>query len=508
MHMTTAPFALPNASPLAQRVILVRLWASAAFVAALSTGVIWEASPGINWLLCVAAASVALLTAAHSEGTLRHVAPPLALAVLVTLGIVATASEPLHALSILVVLSLLAIAIARTHPTHHAGTRSWEVVALPVIVFVNCVVEATRRATETVRELTNDRAVPVIRGVVLTLPIAGLFALLLASVDPTLAAWRDDLGRLLSSWDFVPRLVFFGGVLGLSLGALGYALRPAEKESRPTGETTPLLQLGETERLMVLSAIAGLFTLFLTLQVSYLFGDVARVQGSGVSYAEWARRGFAELTVVATLCGGVILALALTAPATRRRRRILIMELIVLGETQVLLHSAFRRVVLYENAYGFTTTRVYAQAYMIVVAASLLLLAHELLRQPSARRLLGRAGALAVMAMTAMAVWNHEGWIVTQNVARYEHTGKLDVRYLACDLSARAVPEVLRAAQRVEVGTAALAREVVGQRFAGRLNDSWYEWNVGRSRARNAIAQSAIVAPPGNRSFVLCHREW
>jgi uncharacterized protein DUF4153 len=505
--MTTAPFALSDASSPAQRAILVRLWVSAALVAALSAGVIWEASPGINWLLCVGAASVALLAAAGAKGAVRHVAPPLALALVMAVGIASTASEQLHALSILTVLSLLAIAIARTHPARYARMRALELVATPAVVAVTCIVEATRRATETVRELTNDRAVPLIRGVVITLPIAGLFALLLSSVDPTLSAWRDEVERLLSSWHFIPRLVFFGVVLGLSLGALGYALSPSQGESRSSAETKPLLQLGETERLMVLSAIAGLFTLFLTLQLSYLFGDVARAQGSGISYAEWARRGFAELTIVATLCGGVMLGLALIAPATRRRRRILILELIVLGETQVLLHSAFRRVLLYEDAYGFTTTRLYAQAYMLVVAASLVLLAHELLREPSARRLLARAGALAIMGLAGLSMWNHEAWIVRQNVARHAMSGKLDMRYLACELSASAVPEVLHAAKAASGMTHQLAREAIGQRFGRMPRDSWYEWNVGRSRAFNVMVSGRIVPPP-DPSARVCRSEW
>jgi hypothetical protein len=290
---------------------------------------------------------------------------------------------------------------------------------------------------------------------------------------------------------------------------LGYAAAGGTRTAaRTSPETKPLIQLGEPERLMVLSAIAGLFTLFLTLQLSYLFGDAARVQGSDLSYAEWARRGFAELTVVATLCGGVIMTLALLAPAAKRRRRILVVELIVLGETQVLLHSAFRRVLLYEDAYGFTTTRLYAQAYMLVVAASLILLAAELLRRPSARRLLARAGALAVMGMAVVSVWNHEAWIVRQNVARHATTGKLDMRYLACDLSPRAVPEVLRAADRMPGTTRELTRTAVAERFFWVMDDEWYEWNAGRSRARRAIAALGIVAPSVDAPIGACSREW
>ena len=506
--MTIAPF--PHAEPFSstQRVLLGRLWASSALVAGLSTAVLWDSLPGINWLLCVLPATVALMASAYDARALGRIAPPLALAVLTAVGIVFAASEPLQVMSVLAVLTLLAVAIARANPERYA--RAWliELFAMPAIVFVTCVIEAARRTTETARALTNDRAVPIIRGAALTLPIAGLFALLLSSVDPTLSAWRDELGRVLSTWHFVPRLVFFAAILCLALGAVGYAARPSSPGAGSRPDFMPVVQLGETERLMVLSAIAGVFTLFLTLQVSYLFGDIARVQGSGVSYAEWARRGFGELTIVATLCGGVIMGLALLAPSSQRRRRILIVELIVLGETQVLLHSAFRRVLLYEDAYGFTTTRLYAQAYMLVVAASLVLLAGELLGRPSARRLLGRAGALAVIGMTGLSLWNHEAWIVRQNVARYAETGKLDLRYLACGLSARAVPEVLRVSDQRGGTSREMTRTAIGERFMWIMDDEWYEWNAGRARARDAISAAGIVGPGPDTATGICSREW
>jgi hypothetical protein len=505
--MSTASFAMPTASTIAQRATLARLWTASALIAALSSSLIFDAQPGLNWLLCITAASMALLSVASAQGTARSVAPPLVLALMTGITLTIASVELLQVMSIFAMLVLLSIAIARAHPTSYAVAPLLKLAALPIVVFASCVAEAIRRATETVQALTNDRAVPWIRGLVLTLPIAGLFALLLSSVDPTLDAWRQDAERLFSSWHFVPRLVFFTLILGLSLGALGSALRPARAVSREPSDARPLVQLGETERLMVLGAIAGIFTLFLTLQLSYLFGDVARVQGSGMSYAEWARRGFAELTVVSTLCGGVIMALALLAPAVTRRRRILVVELVVLGETQVLLHSAFRRVLLYEDAYGFTTSRLYAQAYMLVVAASLVLLAHELLRQPSARRLLGRAGALALIGMTSVGVWNHEAWIVRQNVTREARAGELDMRYLACGLSARAVPEVLRAADRVGGTSRELTRLAISERFAGRQY-AWYEWNAGQARAQRAISAEKIAPRDADSATGVCTLDW
>src|SRR5688500_4829459 len=253
MPMTSPSYALSQAASPAQRAVLVRLWTSSAALAGLSAGVIWNAHPGINWLACVVTASLALLGPARAERTVGPVAPPLALAVLTAIGIVFTSSELLHFMSILAVLTLLALAIARARPERHARARLIELAALPVIIFVTCIAEAIRRATETLQELTNDRAVPVNRGAAPTIPIAGLLRILVSSDTPRVGALREDLEKLLSTWHFVPRLVFFTAIHGITLGALGYAASAYRRTTpRPAVETRPLIQLGETERLMVL----------------------------------------------------------------------------------------------------------------------------------------------------------------------------------------------------------------------------------------------------------------
>jgi hypothetical protein len=111
------------------------------------------------------------------------------------------------------------------------------------------------------------------------------------------------------------------------------------------------------------------------------------------------------------------------------------------------------------------------------------------------------------MALAGVSMWDHEGWIVRQNVARYMETGKLDMKYLACDLSARAVPEVLRAGERSGFAGKRLTHEAVAKRFAGRTPDAWYEWNLGRSRAERAIANAGIAPVPNTQSNV-CQLQW
>ena len=304
--MTSVPFAVSDTSSRADRALLVRLWLGAGAVASLATATIFDASAGLNWLLCVVVAAAALVAIAHREGTVSHVAPPLALALLVATGLVVTAAEALQFFSVMAVMLLLAVAIARSHPERHAHARLLSLAILPLVVGAEIIAQAVRRTLESASALTGQRAMPVLRGVAIAVPIAGLFALLLSSADPTMAAWRESLEEMFSSWEFVPRVMFFGFVLVLSLGALGYAASVSTDRARtaaPMSDRKPLVQLGGAERVIVLGTIAGLFTLFLTLQLRYLFGDVASVIGNGMTYAEWARRGFVELTVVAAFRG-------------------------------------------------------------------------------------------------------------------------------------------------------------------------------------------------------------
>ena len=51
----------------------------------------------------------------------------------------------------------------------------------------------------------------------------------------------------------------------------------------------------------ILVLVNAVFTGFVALQAAYLFGGLDTMQAIGLSYAEYARRGFFELVAVAAL---------------------------------------------------------------------------------------------------------------------------------------------------------------------------------------------------------------
>ena len=130
-------------------------------------------------------------------------------------------------------------------------------------------------------QVAAERSQGWMRGALLALPVVVVFGLLLANADPVFATLRRSLEEVLSRWDFLPRLVFFGVLFVASLGAGGLALRGSSASS-PVSTPSSCACLGRTERLVVLGAVAGLFAVFLLLQLTYLFGNAPAVAGSGI----------------------------------------------------------------------------------------------------------------------------------------------------------------------------------------------------------------------------------
>jgi two-component system sensor histidine kinase BaeS len=355
----------------------------------------------------------------------------------------------------------------------------------------------------------STRARAVLRGAIITIPVVVFFALLLAGADPLFATWRDEIARIISAWSFIPRAIFFCVLLVVVLGAYSFAarapIRSGSSASAGAGPDSRNRWLGATERLILVSAVAALFWLFIAVQLSYLFGNAPALPGSGVTFAEYARRGFTELTIVAT-CSVVLILVSerygrLNGHAIRLRALTISLLIAVL----IILASAFHRVSLYEAAYGYTIPRLYAQVYMLVLATALLALAWGVTRTLNTGLYFRSVMAVAVVAFAILVFWNHEAWIASANIDRYSTTGKLDVVYLTRDLSPNAIPVVVSRLKTLPEPMQGQLHEAVVARYGSgrRLHpDRWFEWNLRRQRARTALASIGLPLATGAPAVV------
>ena len=273
------------------------IWITALAIAALGNGLLYDALPGANWPLWTTAAAACLLIFCRLKSGLRSpVIAAGAVATVIAGGAAVTANPFMLVLIVLGVIAYLSIQMLLAESPDWSRIRAAVAIPAPVVAFAHALVESGRRTIEAMHLVRSDRARSIIGGIAITLPVMVIFALLLSSADPLFAEWRDTVENLISNWDFVPRTIFLLALLSIVLGAYGVAARGSSGIDMQAGATTGAARqwLGVTERIILISSVTALFSLFLLVQITYLFGNLPRVTGSGITFAEYARRGFAQ----------------------------------------------------------------------------------------------------------------------------------------------------------------------------------------------------------------------
>ncbi len=306
--------------------------------------------------------------------------------------------------------------------------------------------------SQTSKEQNPSKSKPglaILRGVLITIPLLLLFGLLLASAD---TIFSEMLGSAFDWLKFdifdnlIPHIFFILLLTWFGAAALWHALTKSENQLAIQPDK-PLFKpfLGMTETSIALISLNILFALFLAVQFRYFFAGSANVSIDGFTYAEYARRGFFELVAVALIASVLYFSLAsFTKRGTQAKKRAFsVMAGLLLAQVGVMLISAFQRLRLYEQAYGFTSLRLAAHVFMVFVG--LLLLALILMELTNSFRRLGLVLVLGVLAFALVMVGlNEDSLIAQQNLERAVQGEKLDAAYLVHGLSNDAVPTLFR----------------------------------------------------------------
>jgi hypothetical protein len=389
--------------------------------------------------------------------------------------------------------------------------RSASVVAAMATMTLEATVAGAARAIRTVRPAATLRSaripgalVSIGRGLLLAVPIAAIFAILFASADPIFGrAMTDFLGWKLDLGELPGRLLFVIACAWLAAGTLSVAAVGIPEVSRAslgaaarTGIVVPAGRLGAAEALIVLLVIDAVVGLFVWLQIAYLFGGQSTLIAAGMTYSDYARRGFFELVAAACLAGAVVV--VLEAAVARRSRPYLAALLGLLALTAVVLVSAALRLRLYQDAYGWTELRLYVLTTIVALAAALVLMTTLAVRDRM--RWLGHGlAAIGVVALVALNLLAPAAFVATRNMERVidpslvapgGHAG-LDATYLGV-LPDDAVPVLVEALPGLPARERPAVLAILQDRKAELATDpalaSPAAWNLGRERARASLA--------------------
>lgn len=312
--------------------------------------------------------------------------------------------------------------------------------------------------------------------VVATVALLAVFVPLLGGADATFAALFDAaLPRFDGALGFQWLALFV--VAGLvAAGALFVLAAPPMPASEGAGGLR-VRQLRRIEWVLPVGTLTALFTVFVGAQFMALFGGDDYVQRTaGLTYAEYARTGFWQLSTVSVLTLAVLLLVLRWArqdtAGDRMWLRALFSAVVVLS--LIIVASALGRMWTYQQAYGFTVLRVLVEVCELWLGLVYLLVLVSVL---SLRRLwLGRAVfGTALAALLALAVVNPERLVADRNIDRWERGKTFDFDYLT-ELSADSLPAIDRLPEPMRTR----AREII---LARMNSDSWNSWNRSRSNA-------------------------
>ena len=499
------------------RTIATRSLAAAFAIGAVAQALLVNAELGINVPLIVVATMAAAASLAHGGRRIDRLDLWLPAAALTLSAMVAIRSDAsLLFLDVVTISALIGASMAAFAGAAITRRSALAIAATGTVVVVwvgggilRLSAAARRSGTGSgLRARMPEWAGPVARGLLLALPVLIVFVALFSSADAIFASiaadlfgWEFDLGELpirVAVALFVAWVV--AGLLGVASGAaeLDWPPRPIPMQSLGAAavEPVPLApRLGATEALTILVAVDVLFAAFVSLQVAYLFGGLDTLAAGGITYSDYARRGFFELVAVTCLAGGLVV--TLHAIVAERTRGFVAAAVGLAALTFVILGSAALRLSLYQDAYGWTELRFYIDATIawlgLGIVAAIVLLVRDRMRW-----LVHAMTISAVAILVGVNLIGAQRHVADANVARLldpalvppDGRHGLDVWY-ALTLGDDAVPALVAALP-------ALSAEERGWVITD-LEDRWRElnrpeatavasWNLARERARAALA--------------------
>jgi len=330
----------------------------------------------------------------------------------------------------------------------------------------------------------------VVKGILTAIPVLFVFLLLFSSADLIFQKYVSDL----ISIDIKPETIFRSVLVLIAtlvyIGAYSYTFQKKENQIAAQ-QNNKSCGIGHIENSILLGSINVLFFIFILIQLTYLFDGESNISAQGFTYAEYARRGFFELIAVAIIS---LLLLLITEKYVIKKEtghspwfKILSTALVV--QVILIMASAFTRLSLYEEAYGFTTLRLYSHAFIILLAAIFCLLLYKIYKDERENIFAFRVFILIILFLAVMNFLNPDVFIARRNIERFTATGKLDAYYLG-RLSGDAIPETIK--------LLGIANEDLRKEFAHELYwlaqdinspyfSKWQSLNTSRLRAKKIL---------------------
>ncbi|MBD3329127.1 DUF4173 domain-containing protein [Candidatus Dojkabacteria bacterium] len=348
----------------------------------------------------------------------------------------------------------------------------------------------------------------VVTGILVAAPFLLFFGVLLSSAD---AKFGKELGiffeKIFGDWftdDLISNLgkLFVGFLVSIYSMIYYFSLWNPESNLAKMMNKNNNRELKEAKRKwnaisvsVFLFALNLLFLAFVAFQFKYLFGGDDNIfKEEGFTYSQYARKGFGELSVVALSAYLVMLVINSKALIQKEAENIIYRANYIILAVCILIvtYSAFARLALYQQMYGYTELRLFASTGIVSIAILYVML---ILSTFMKRPLKFTNTIICVLAVAFYLFWimlPQDYAVAKLNYLRYKNTEKIDVPYLL-GLSDEAIPVLIEMGEDPEVSQS--IQILIYSELEDRWEDvkdsrkNWQSWNLIYEYNRKRLAE-------------------
>ena len=291
--------------------------------------------------------------------------------------------------------------------------------------------------------------------------------------------------------------------------------KPAEKKADWTFQNfdnsilPKAFTLGAIETSIILGLINLLFLAFVIVQLPYLFGGMDLVQSTpDFKLADYARRGFGELVVVAALVLPILLVShwLVRKDSSVNEKIYKVLAGIQIGLLFVIMLSAAQRLFLLTGnlGYGLTTVRFYPMAFMVLLALIFVWFGLTVLRGARQQFAWG-ALWLTLFTLGTLHVLNPDDYIVRTNIRLMQEGREFDAYYNS-RLSDDATSVLIENLSAMDFQDACVVKyKFYYQQFKTEENSDFRSFNFSRWIAGNAMQKNStkfsVAECPANTRY-------
>lgn len=285
---------------------------------------------------------------------------------------------------------------------------------------------------------------PIIFGLLLSIPVTIIAIVLLADSDSTFAGIVELFGNLDFDQVIFNILLFFVSLpVGMYIFGAVYsrAYKVRNDKLLPKNKPVKFDILPAAMCNAFLTPLCVVYAVYMISQVSHFFSTYVSASNQNFDYSSYARQGFFQLCFVTVLNLGVISVAVFFSEhkgkLMSRSSKVYVCVFSLL--TIMLIGTALMKMVMYIDFYGLTPLRVYTSVFMIWLFILFVVL---MVKQINPKLSMTKwAYCFAVVIMLAMSFTPVDGLIAKNNVEWYRE-GKIGWMgsEAICELDASAVP--------------------------------------------------------------------